>query len=214
LVRYPESGSTAAPSVTGAMIDATITIQPPAWSPWLPSSWPPAPVKVDESFVETLHRIFQESILDEVDNVIADANGNLSHRGHVIAIALLCALDAVSSYAYRDKKLGKGRLAPKNKALSQFVAAHFPADYQPYDKEINKLYRNCMIHNWNLFEAAIQFGDQKVDNTKGILSFGLLSFRDALEAGIDDFLLNLKTKHSLQTTALKRYRKLRSSAKK
>jgi hypothetical protein len=196
------------------MIDATITIQPPALRPWLPSTWPPAPAKVDDAFIETLRRIFQESILNEVDNVIADANGNLSHRGHVIAIALLCALDAVSSYAYRDKKLGKGRRAQKNKALSQFVAVHFPADYRRHDKAINKLYRNCMIHSWNLFAAAIQSGDQKIDNTKGIVSFGLLNFRDALKVGIEDFLVNLKTDASLQATALRRYRKFRGSAKK
>ena len=206
----------AAPSVTGAMIDPNAKIDPPAWEPWLPSTWPPAPAKVDDAFIDTLRRIFKESILDEVENVIADANGNLYHRGHVIGIALLCALDAVSSYAYEDEKLGKGKgkWAQKNKALSQFVAAHFPADYRPYDKEINKLYRNCMIHSWNLFKAAIQSGDQAIDNSNGILSFGLLNFRDALKAGIEDFLVNLKTKPSLQATALKRYRKLRSSAKK
>jgi hypothetical protein len=196
------------------MIDPNAKVDPPAWSPWLPSSWPPYPAKVDDAFIETLRRIFQESILDEVDNVIADANGNLYHRGHVVGIALLCALDAVAYYGYKDELLGRGRRARKNKALSQFVAAHFPADYRPHGQAINKLYRNCMVHNWNLFGAAIESGNQKVKDTRGMLSFGLLNFRDALKAGIESFLVNLKTNVALQATALRRYKKLRSSAKK
>jgi hypothetical protein len=95
-----------APPVTGAQVGA----QPrPAFVAWQPSTWPVAPTQVDEDFIYGLKGIFEESILGEISNVIADVlntNSNLEHRGHVIAIALMCALDAISSYGY-GRKNGK-----------------------------------------------------------------------------------------------------------
>src|SRR5713226_8570061 len=70
--------------------------------PWQPSAWPDAPTDHHE-FATVLKRIFELSMLIEINNVIEDAverNGTLEHRGHVLAISLLCALDAISSYGY------------------------------------------------------------------------------------------------------------------
>src|SRR4051812_42655596 len=67
--------------------------------PWQPSSWPEAPFDGHE-FAMVLKRIFEVSMLMEINNVIEDAMRNqygLEHRGHVLAISLLCALDAISS---------------------------------------------------------------------------------------------------------------------
>jgi hypothetical protein len=62
-------------------------------------------------------------MLNEIDNVIADAGGDLQHRGHVVAIALLCALDASSSYGYGRKN---------GKQILPFVRTHFPGDNRPH----------------------------------------------------------------------------------
>ena len=62
--------------------------------PWQPSAWPDAPSDCHE-FVMVLKRIFEVSMLMEINNVIEDANARnrgLEHRGHVVAISLLCAL--------------------------------------------------------------------------------------------------------------------------
>jgi hypothetical protein len=50
--------------------------------------------------------------------------------------------------------------------------------------------------------------------SKGGICFGLLHFRDALSKASDDFLKKLETDKNLQTMALRRYGKLKGSAKK
>ncbi|HEY6388333.1 MAG TPA: hypothetical protein VIX91_21850 [Candidatus Acidoferrum sp.] len=60
-------------------------------------------------------------MLGEISNVLEDirkSNGVLQHRGHVVAIALMCALDAVASYGYRGHY------------ISDFIKAHFRADLE------------------------------------------------------------------------------------
>lgn len=107
-----------APAVTGASDVGMLRALP--FIAWQPSTWPVPPASVNEQFRDTLHRIFEESILAEINNVIADAhaqNGDLQHRGHVVAIALLCALDAISSYGYG---------ARCGKQIPDFVREHFP----------------------------------------------------------------------------------------
>ena len=86
-------------------------VQPPStksqaafWA-WLPSTWPPAPAKFEPTFAGTLKKIFDESMLGEIRNVIDDimkSNRGLHFRGHVVAISLMCALDAVSTCGYPE----------------------------------------------------------------------------------------------------------------
>jgi len=115
---------------------------------------------------------------------------------------MFCALDAVSSYPYRGKHVAK------------FIKAHFPADYKPHAADIYKLYRNSMVHSWNLFEASIYPGHEKITKAKnGIVSFGLLNFFDALKEGVNDFLAKLPANASMQSNTLRRYSELRRTAK-
>ena len=76
-----------APSITGARWGRQRR------SDSLPGSRVPGPATpsvVDEKFIYGLKRIFEDSILGEIANVISDAqkcNDDLQHRGHVVAIA-------------------------------------------------------------------------------------------------------------------------------
>lgn len=194
-----------APPITGAQIGAAP--QPPQFVAWQPSTWPATPPAVDERFVFTLKRIFEESILGEIANVISDAtkcNGDLQHRGHVVAISLMCALDAIASYGYRGEK---------GVYLRDFIAAHFPGDYQPYAADIYGFYRCSLVHSWNLFEASLYPGHERISNVGGTLSFGLLNFFEALTMSAGDFLEKLATDGALQANTLDRYEQLRTSAK-
>lgn len=139
---------------------------------WLPSTWPQAPNQWDQSLIETLRIIFNDSMLVEIDNVIKDAKGNLVHRGHVLAIALLCALDAVSSYGYG---------ARSGAQIPDFIGDHFPTQYRQFGMIIRKIYRNAMIHSWNLFGATISSGNELpvYDARNDTLAFGLVNFRKA-----------------------------------
>lgn len=173
---------------------------------WQPSTWPTPPKTVDEDFIRTLKRIFEDSILIEISNVVSDAEKSaegLQHRGHVVAIALLCALDAISSYGYGRRN---GKQTP------DFIVAHFPADFHPHAAQLRKLYRNAMIHSWNLFEASISPGREPITNN-GAISFGLMTFFDALVQGTQDFLEKLEYEANLQKKTLERYEELRGSAK-
>src|ERR1700732_4450900 len=112
MVEY--TASVSVPSVTGAIIPGSS-----GFLAWQPSTWPPAPQTWNAGLIATVQKIFEESMLNEIENVIADAGKNLEHRGHVVAIALLCALDAISSYGYGAKS---------GKQIPDFVQAHFPTN--------------------------------------------------------------------------------------
>src|SRR6266851_10155796 len=117
------------PPVTGAVVSASLQ---PVFVAWQPSTWPAVPSAVDEKFIYTLKRIFEDSILGEISNVIADvrkSNGDLQHRGHVIAISLMCALDAIASYGYRGHY------------FADLIRAHFPPEYHPHADQIYLVYR-------------------------------------------------------------------------
>ncbi len=173
---------------------------------WQPSTWPAAPRKVDQTFIETLKRIFEESILAEIKNVIDDAekrNGNLEHRGHVVAIGLLCALDAISSYGYGAKS---------GKQIPDFVRTHFPGEYRQHAESLLRLYRHAMVHSWNLFKASIYPGRETIKRDGDSISFGLLHLFDALVQATEHFLNMLESDRLLRKRTLRRYRKLRESA--
>ena len=91
---FTANASTVVPPITGAIVGVT---NPFLFRAWQPSTWPDAATLGDNEFIEVLKRIFEESILGEVRNVIEDirkSNGTLAFRGHVVGIALMCALDA------------------------------------------------------------------------------------------------------------------------
>lgn len=193
-----------APAVSGAQVGAQPQLKFVAWQP---STWPAAFVAVDDRFVQILKRIFKESMLGEISNVIDDAvkaNGGLQHRGHVVAISLMCALDAISSYGYGRKS---------GKQIPPFIRAHFPSEYYPHADEIRDVYRHTLVHSWNLFEAAIYPDKTAVESKNGTIAFGLLNFSDALVQGTENFLEELAHNGTLQKNALQRYRQLRGTAK-
>jgi hypothetical protein len=198
---FSEKLDVSAPSVSGAMVGSW---KPDHFVAWVPSTWPPAPNAVDQKFIENLKRIFEESILAEVRNVIEDvqkSRKDLQHRGHVIAIGLLCALDAIASYGYRGHH------------VAEFITAHFRDDYKPFADDIYELHRCNLVHSWNLFEAAIYPDYTKITLEAGVLGFGLLDFFDVLVAATEDFLNKLDVDRTVQGNTLERYAGLQATAK-
>jgi hypothetical protein len=174
--------------------------------PWQPSAWPDAPSD-GHDFALVLKRIFEISMLLEINNVIADATarqGNLEHRGHVVVISLLCALDAISSYGYGAKS---GRQIP------DFMRAHFPDQYRPFAESVLQAYRHAAVHSWNLFEVAITPGNESISGDGGVISFGILNFFEALKHATENFLEQLALDANLQTKSRDRYNALRLTAK-
>ncbi len=189
------------PSITGAIVSAA---HPPVFVAWQPSTWPAAPSAVDDKFVFTLKGIFEESMLGEISNVIGDIqkiNDDLQHRGHVVAIALVCALDAIASYGYRGHP------------MTHFIKAHFRPDYHAHANRIYKIYRCSLVHSWNLFEASICPDNTKIKLDGKSLTLGLLDLFECLVAATEDFLEKLTYDVALQKNALKKYKKLRSTAR-
>jgi hypothetical protein len=189
------------PSITGAIVSASPL---PAFVAWQPSTWPATPSAVDDKFVLTLKGIFEESMLGEINNVIEDvhkSNGDLEHRGHVVAIALMCALDAIASYGYRKHH------------VSDFIKAHFRPDYHPHADRIYELYRCSLVHSWNLFEASICPDNTKIELDGKLLKLGLLDLFACLVAATEDLLEKLNYDPALQKNTLERYEELRSTAR-
>jgi len=144
-------------------------------------------------------------MLDELRNVIQDvldANGSkplpLVHRGHVIAVAYMCALDAISAYGYKDRK-----------RVAKFIKNHFPEDYKRHADRIYPEYRISLVHEWNLFgDAALLPGNEPIQERNGQIEFGLLNFRDAFESATNAFIDSLAVSDVLQRRALNRYREV------
>jgi hypothetical protein len=65
--------------VTGAQIGSIPA--PSALVPWQPSTWPSAPSALDARFVRDLDQIFRESVLEEIENVIKDAEARNGDSG-------------------------------------------------------------------------------------------------------------------------------------
>lgn len=180
---------------------------PKGFMPWQPSTWPEPPISYETGFLITLERIIRETMLDEINNVISDAtraNGDLRHRGHVIVLALLCAVDSIAAYSLQG---GVG------KRYRFFIENYFPSNYRPYANEIYELYRNSSVHSWNLFQVGIWPGNEPLTvSTTGSISFGLLNFNDALATSVTSFLADIPNNIDLQNNALIRFRELRASA--
>ena len=120
-------------------------------------------------------------MIDEINNVISDVNNtneSLEHRGHVIILALLCAIDSIAAYAFQG---GVGS------RYENFISTYFPTEYQPFASEIYKLYRNSSVHSWNLFQVGIWLGKEPITTDGGSLSFGLINFQKALVKAVDTF---------------------------
>ena len=117
---------------------------------------------------------------------------------------MLCAIDAISSYGYGARSGGQ---------IPDFVRAHFPKSYHAHARALLLLYRHSMIHSWNLFEASLRPDNAQITNTNGVVCFGLLDLRDAISKAVDHFLKELEINPKLQQMTLKRYRKLKASAK-
>jgi len=187
-----------APSVSGAILGSSTQFYA-----WQPSTWPEAPKSWTPELATTVRRIMDESILNEISNVIDDAKGNLEHRGFVVAIALMCALDAISSYGYG---------AQSGNQIPTFVQAHFGQEYRPHASALLQLYRHFLVHSWSLPKAAIKPGRDPIVKDNGVLSFGLLHFREALFQATEDFVKKLETNEGLQAMTLQRYRNIKKDA--
>lgn len=188
---------------------------------WQPSSWPEINNDLS-SFWKDLEKIFNETILSEIENVISDAkivNNGLSHRGHIVALALFCAIDTLSSYAYQNEKVimclackRKDNIGPR---YQKYIEEFFPNSYKSYASNLYKFYRNDLVHSWNLFEASILPGNESITKIHdNYLSFGLLNFFNALKESVKNFGDKFKTDEKLQKNSKKRYQQLRLSAKK
>ena len=194
--------SVSVPSISGAVVDAGSGLRS-----WQPTTWPEAGATCDSGLIVTIRKIFDESILSEIDNVIADAqraNGSLEHRGYVVAIALMCALDAISSHGYG---------ARCGAQIPDFVRAHMPVEYYAHADDLLKLYRHALVHSWHLFEVTIRPGAESISVENNVVCFGLLHLRKAISHGTADYLKKLETDPILQTRTLERYNSLKSKAR-
>lgn len=179
-----------------------------------PNTWPSNPTKKDIKNI--LKKIINETIVDELENVIGDitkSNRNLEGRGHVVALALLCAVDAVSLYGYREikeeicKECGRGDKVSEK--YQKFINNFFPEEYKQYSKKLYKQYRCSSVHSWHFFEVQICPENEplKIGNDN-ILQFGLLKFFKDFKSSIDKFIEELDKNEELQESALCRYEEL------
>ncbi|MGD0281433.1 MAG: hypothetical protein ABSB95_03625 [Dissulfurispiraceae bacterium] len=183
---------------------------------WQPSTWPAPPSSYNAAFGNTLRTIFYDSLLGEIDNVITDAP-TLEYRGHVVALSILCAVDAVSSYAFRNSQKDicesckrTDKVGPRYK---RYIREFFPNEYQPFAAKLYSLFRNSITHSWNLFEAAMLPGNEPITEVNGTIVLGLGHFFTAFKSSVDTFLDRLQVDNTLQAASLHRYRELKHMAR-
>lgn len=201
----PLPSQTSAISVSGAnAVNDADTFQPR-----LPSTWPVSAESPDASVVEVWKELFQQGILAEIDNVIGDAmtvNRSLSGRGHVVALAMMCALDSLSQFAYQGVQ--------QHVRIAGFIERFFPPEFHPLRADINDHYRNCLIHEWFMTAVAFEPLNEPLRREgNGTISMGLLTFRKALHVAVDRFIEELRGDQEARQTAARRYRSIHGRAR-
>lgn len=191
------------------------------FTPWQPSSWPKVPREYNDNFGKILKSIFIESLVLEIKNIISDMpktkDGipNIEHRGHVLVLSILCAIDTLSSYAFYNTDIERCSQCGRGDSISiryqKYIDNFFPKEYKLFSKKIYKLYRNPITHSWNLFKATMLPGNDGIKEINGVVILGLLNFFNALEYSINSFIKKLKEDKNLQKSALLRYDELQSS---
>ena len=188
--------------------------------PWQPSTWPETPPIINQGFLDDFKTIIDTTVLAEIENVIDDAtsrNGDLQHRGHVVAIVLLCAVDVLSSYAFRDPTIDECSSCHRSDSVGprykNFIKTFFPDGYKPFADQIYGLYRNSMVHSWHLFKVGITPGNDPLVSIGDIMQFGLINFYEALRFSTEEFLGKVAADPDFQRNVLKRYQELRDSAR-
>ncbi|MBI5679241.1 MAG: hypothetical protein HZC52_12310 [Planctomycetes bacterium] len=196
--------------------DAVPITDEQSFYPWQPSTWPAPPLEYNQEFGSMLRKIFHESLLFEIENVINDAP-TMEHRGHVVALSILCAIDAVSSYAFQRSNsvrcLTCGRTDKVGPRYKKYIQEFFPKEYQKFSDRIYHLYRNSITHSWNLFEATMLPGDQPIVELNGTIVLGLRHFFSAFKESVNTFLVKLAEDSTIQASALKRYSDLKRTAR-
>lgn len=196
--------------------DNALIIDAQSFHPWRPSTWPDPPSVYNDDFGVVLKKIFHESLLLEIENVITDAP-TLEHRGHVVALSILCAIDTLSSYAFRaansDRCSSCGRTDKVGPRYKKYIQEFFPAEYNGFSDGIYHLYRNSITHSWNLFEATMLLGNELIKEENGTIILSIRNFFQAFKKSVDIFIEKLKEDNTIQVTALQRYRELRRTAR-
>jgi hypothetical protein len=120
----------------------------------------------------------------------------------------MCAIDTISAYAYRGTDKWNDGVH-----IQKFITNHFPQAFKQHAPAICKMYRNCLVHSWNLFEVTLLPHHEAVKHTGGTLSFGLLTFFDGLKDAVANFLDELTHDPGLQKKTLSRYQALKQTAR-
>jgi hypothetical protein len=181
--------------------------------PYQPSTWPKENPNKD-AFLDILERIFNETIINEIGNVISDAqaiHGNLGGRGHVVALSLFAAIDTLSSYMYSGE-IEKCTTCKKGDTVGptyrNYIEKYFDENYKPHALDLYRLYRNSLVHSWHLFQVNIMPGNEAIGERFGTLSIGLINFFEALKMSVSRYLEELHSNHELYSYAVNRYRNL------
>lgn len=171
--------------------------------PWQPSTWREH-VSADADFKHTLSRILNETILGEIKNVMNDSKKlKFGGRGHIIGLAIFCAIDTLASYFTFNKAVGK--------RYKNFIKGYFPEPYKSYSKAIYDFYRNEMTHSWNLFSVAIQYEGTKI--TDSGMTIGLIDIYKALASALNEALKAYDKDSKIRESCLNRYNTLRKSSR-
>ena len=203
------------------VVAATSNVTGSNFIPWQPSTWPD--INDDREINRVIEDIFYQTIIGELENVINDimnsSNDGLQHRGHVIAIPMLCAIDVMSLYIIPGDLsescplCGRGdRVGPRYK---EFIKKYFPEEYKQFAGDLYKLYRCSLVHRWHLFNVAIYPDDRLIAKKNNTVELGLLNFMEAIKYAYESVLSELKKSQNneLRKYVINIYNKLKSEAK-
>ena len=202
----PVPSQTASVSASGAFVPN----QSQEFVPRLPSTWPAFLDPADSRLVSVLRELLHEGMLAELENVCSDAircnPGGLQGRGHVVGVAMMAILDAVSCFA-----------SPKERQcerIPSFIQRYFPREYHVIAQDISDWYRNGLVHEWFMRKVAFLPGTEllRVEPNEAPV-VGLLAFKAALESAVALYLTELTTDEGVRRRAGDRYRTLQSDVR-
>ncbi|MHA2061782.1 MAG: hypothetical protein ACW963_05785, partial [Candidatus Sifarchaeia archaeon] len=114
-------------------------------------TWPTADdleKQTNDVIADFISKIYRKGVFCEINKLMTcDQYKNCAGIGHIVLIAITCAIDSLSAFAS-----GGGRVGDR---FTGFIAKYFPNKYSGKENSIYKAFRCDSVHGWNLHRSTI-----------------------------------------------------------
>ena len=168
----------------------------------------------NSTIADFISKIYKKGIFREINRLLTcdiyDENTqthytNCAGIGHIVLIAICCAIDSLSAFAS-----GGGKVRNR---FTSFIARYFPSNYSGKESKIYEAFRCDSVHGWNLHKSSISgyVNDPKhLSEEGGTIYISLYDLFNDLNKAFDNYYQELKEDNTIKNNLLKRYKDIKA----